>query len=295
MDSLARPRTPCSKPEERDEIRSPLTFSCFVLSRTPTTRVLLPTSNRPLAGLVALRGNLLKIFDQAAGASGHCCSVCQPEPPDLPIVSGKGTVKRVAHRLKKLKTNLLELACKEPASLFCPPASRLSNGEADLVCRNWEDLASDQDICRLLGRSRLPSGIMAALRDYKEEPPKTKKKSQSHLSRKPRQSRPQLSRRPRQSRRPFQWGLPQRLSTKDFDLDLNPKKKKKEKEKERKRKSNQRKEKGKGEKGFGHAVYCSRIGTRDSKGAERRRKKKRERKKAGAKLENHGKTQDLTS
>jgi len=117
-----------------------------------------------------LRVNLLKVFNQVISRKPtRCCSVCQPDPPAPPTLKiTSGTPKRMAGRIVELKTDLEAIAQSSAhTSIFSPPASLLCEKEIETVCKAWDILVTEEDVGRLLRRSRLPHGIVGVLKAHR--------------------------------------------------------------------------------------------------------------------------------
>jgi len=136
------------------------------------------TKNPQVAGDVktaclsgCLRGNLLGLFNQVKVATSSCCSICQPDPEERTMLQetpDKSQVQRIAGKITSLKSDLEALAqSSAPGSLFSSASAVLSAKEIDMICRGWDSLKSEHEVCVLLRRRVLPTGIMNALEAYR--------------------------------------------------------------------------------------------------------------------------------
>jgi len=129
-----------------------------------------------------IRTNILALFNQTpAPRETRCCSVCSPEAPAVRIIEDKPQVVRVAGELKRLSADLEQLVRKAAttsisstsvtsklACLFRPPPALLSSAEIDVICRNWREIETVNDLKRLVQRASIPEGIIEAVVEYRK-------------------------------------------------------------------------------------------------------------------------------
>jgi len=168
MDCPDLPLTCCSKRGEQDGTSGLLMCWFCASAATPKASMWRWMSKKRETG--CLRVNLLKVFNQVISRKPtRCCSVCQPDPPAPPTLKiTSGTPKRMAGRIVELKTDLEAIAQSSAhTSIFSPPASLLCEKEIETVCKAWDILVTEEDVGRLLRRSRLPHGIVGVLKAHR--------------------------------------------------------------------------------------------------------------------------------